>query len=156
MGKHGTEFKRVERDLYPTPPSVVGPLAQHLQLKGKTIWEFAAGPGTLATGLEAAGARVYRTDKHQYPGLHERINFLSTREPRIDYDGMTSNPPFGEGGRLAVAMIEAGLRRLTRGRFLALLLPADFDSGITRPHLFGDCPAFRGNRAARPYCLVQP
>ena len=74
------------------------------------------------------------------------FDFLSAgapkRLPRCDL--LATNPPFGKGGRLAVAFIEAGLRRLPTGGTLALLLPCDFDSGKTRVHLFRDCPHFVG------------
>ena len=40
MGKHGTEYARVERDLYPTPHWVVTHgLAEHVELRGLTVWE---------------------------------------------------------------------------------------------------------------------
>jgi hypothetical protein len=44
---------------------------------------------------------------------------------------------------LAKAFIEIGLHRMRDG-FLALLLPADFDSAKTRTSLFGSSPQFAG------------
>ena len=44
-------------------------------------------------------------------------------------------------GKTAEAFIETGIRRLGNG-FLALLLPAEFDSAVTRRRFFDECPAF--------------
>jgi hypothetical protein len=52
-----------------------------------------------------------------------------TRAP----DVYVTNPPWSK----ALEFIEAGLERIARhGGVLALLLPTDFDSGVTRSHLF--------------------
>ena len=71
------------------------------------------------------------------------LDFLSQREPGLCFDGLITNPPFGHRGRLAKAFIEIGLHRMRDG-FLALLLPADFDSAKTRTGLFGSSPQFVG------------
>jgi hypothetical protein len=73
-----------------------------------------------------------------------RCSIFSRYEPKFShhFDLLVTNPPFGKGGRLAVAFIAAGLRRLPIGAMLALLLPADFDSAKTRVRYFGDCPYF--------------
>jgi hypothetical protein len=148
MGKHGTEYERVERDLYPTrEPWVVAALAEHLDLRGLTAWEFACGNGDMAEALRQHGcARVYATDiVDRGNGQDEVLDFLSAQRPKIEhFDLAASNPPFGQGGRLAVAIIEAGLRRLPIGGILALLLPCDFDSAKTRARHFRDCPHFVG------------
>jgi hypothetical protein len=145
MGKHEKGYARVERDLYPTPRWVIEALAEHVDLTGRVIWEFAAGKGQMAEALKAVGAaRVYCTDitDYGYP-LDEIFDFTSTQEPKLggDHDLIT-NSPFGPRGKLAEAFIEAGLRRQPRGGILALLLPIDFDSAKTRSHLFADCPHF--------------
>ena len=142
MGKHETSFERVERDLYPTPAWVVDALAQHVDLAGKVIWEPAAGTGSMVKALRATGAaRVIATDivQRDYP-LDYTFDYTSERNPKLPRIDLTvTNPPFGQGNRLAVKFIEAGLRR---GGTLALLLPIDFDSAKTRAHLFSDCPSF--------------
>jgi hypothetical protein len=148
MGKHGTEYGRVERDLYPTPSWVVtDALAEHVGLRGLTAWEPACGDGRMPKALRAAGcARVYTSDiVDRGNGQDEVLDFLSAQSPKCaDFDLLATNPPFGKGGRLATAFIEAGLRRLPIGGTLALLLPCDFDSAKTRPRYFGDCPHFVG------------
>ena len=63
MGKHGTEYARIERDLYPTAPSwPVAALAEHVELRGKNIWEMACGEGCMARSLRAEGARVFESE----------------------------------------------------------------------------------------------
>jgi hypothetical protein len=58
-------------------------------------------------------------------------------------DAIVTNPPFGQGCRLATAFIEVGLTRIRRyNGLLALLLPVDFDSAKTRARYFGDYPDF--------------
>jgi hypothetical protein len=148
MGKHEQGYARVERDLYPTPPWVVAALAEHVDLRGLTVWEPACGDGRMVAALQAAGCVcVHSSDiVERGNGQDEVLDFLSAREPGIArYDGMITNPPFGERGMLAVAFIEAGLRRIRqRGGLLALLLPCDFDSAKTRAQYFRDCPEFVG------------
>jgi hypothetical protein len=76
----------------------------------------------------------------------EVLDFLSAQMPKLERppDLICTNPPFGQGGRLATAFIETGLARIRqhRGLLLALLLPCDFDSAKTRARYFGDCPDF--------------
>jgi hypothetical protein len=139
MGKHEVEYVRVERDNYPTPPWCVRALAEFVVLEGRTIWECAAGDGAMVRALEAQGARVYASDIEPRPELAETFDFLAPGLPaglgRVD--GIITNPPWGSGNRLAVEFVKAGLARITaHGGFLALLLPADFDSAVTRLALF--------------------
>jgi hypothetical protein len=146
MGKHETSYARVERDLYPTPAWVIAALAEHLHLRGRRVWEPAAGNGQMTEALRAAGAQVYATDiaDHGYAGLDLVLDFLSGERP-TDFDGIVTNPPFGPRGTLAEKFIATGLRHLIEiGSLLALLLPADFDSARTRSGLFGGCPHFVG------------
>jgi hypothetical protein len=147
MGKHGSDFPRVERDFYPTPGWVVDSLAEQVDLAGKTIWECACGDGRMATALGRAGARVYCSDivDRGYSELNELLDFTSGRNPKLArFDGIITNPPGGVGNKLAVAFVASGLRRINANGFLALLLPVDFDSGVTRRCFFADCPAFTG------------
>jgi hypothetical protein len=141
MGKHENGYARVDRDDYPTPAWCARALAEHVRLEGLRIWEPAAGAGHLARGLEAVGARVFTSDVELNPGLDAQFDFLSAGMPvgLRQYDGCVTNPPWGQGNRLAVAFIESGLSRIASGGgFLAFLLPTDFDSARTRLHLFHD------------------
>jgi hypothetical protein len=149
MGKHETGYARVERDLYPTPHWVIAALAEHVDLNGLTVWEPACGGGCMAEALRAeCCARVHASDiVDRGAGQDEVLDFLSAQMPKLERppDLICPNPPFGQGGRLATAFIEAGLSRIRQHRgFLALLLPCDFDSAKTRARYFGDCPDFIG------------
>ena len=147
MGKHETGYARLERDLYPTPPWVVSALAEHVDLRGLTVHEPACGDRRMAEALLLAGcARVYTSDIVDHgAGQDETLDFLSAQMPNLERppDAIITNPPFGQGGRLATAFIEVGLTRIRRdGGLLALLLQSDFDSAKTRARYFGDCPDF--------------
>jgi hypothetical protein len=142
MGKHETSYPRVERDHYPTPSWVVDALDEHVDFVGKVVWECAAGTGQMAEALKAAGAaKVCSTDvvERSYP-LDAVFDFLFLRDPGLPRcDLIATNPPLGPGGKLAAAFVARGLERLSHGQSLALLLPADFDSGVTRRKFFHDC-----------------
>jgi hypothetical protein len=143
MGKHERSYARIERDFYPTPPWVTATLVEYIDIAGKDILEPACGDGRMSDALIAAGARVYSTDIEDrgYNGLDGLFDFTTSAQFANSFDGIITNPPFGPRGKLAEAFIETGLRCMGSG-FLALLLPADFDSAKTRARLFGNCPQF--------------
>jgi hypothetical protein len=146
VGKHETGYARIPRDFYPTPAWVTNALADLVNVRGKHIWECACGDGRMSEPLKAAGAQVFSSDivDRGYVALNLLCDFLTNEGPlRPSFDGIITNPPFGLRGKLAEAFMETGLRRMGEG-FLALLLPADFDSARTRARLFGDCPQFAG------------
>ena len=69
-------------------------------------------------------------------------DFLTINEPPVGVDTVICNPPYGENrrGELAVAFIEHALAlKVPR---IAMLLRADFDSAVTRQHLFRNEPRF--------------
>lgn len=147
MGKHEVNYPRVEKDLYPTPSWVVEALSEHIELAGLEIWECAAGKGDMVEALKGAGASVHATDVHDYGYRLDRIlDFTSGRHRAQSFDGIVTNPPYGARAKLAEKFVEVGLRHIARrhASFLALLLPNDFDSAKTRPHLFAGCPYFAG------------
>jgi hypothetical protein len=148
MGKHERGFERVDKDLYPTPAWVVAALAEYLDLDGKVIWECATGTGKMAEALKAAGAAVYCSDivHRDYP-LNGVFDFTTEENPPTlppIVDLIVTNPAYGQGNRLAIKFIDAGLRRIANRGTLALLLPVDFDSAKTRSHLFRDDQYFTG------------
>jgi hypothetical protein len=148
MGKHGRGYRRVERDFYPTPAWVTEALLEHVDLRGRVVWEPAAGQGHIAEPLKASGAaRVFCTDvvRRDYPldGVHD---FTASMPPPIRerVDVIVTNPPGGLRNRLAERFVEIGLEHIARGGLLALLLPADFDSAARRRQLFDACPWYAG------------
>src|SRR5262249_16953510 len=102
MGKHGSEYARVERDLYPTPNWVVAALAECAELRRPTVWEPACGDGRMDVALRDAGCKcVFATDivDHGSP-QDDVLDFLSgeTPAPLLDpIDLICTNPPFGRG-----------------------------------------------------------
>jgi hypothetical protein len=144
VGKHGS-YPRVPRDLYPTPAWCIDALDEHVNLQGRRIWECAAGTGQMAQALSAHGAEVFSSDVDPHGCCNAVFDFLSSGFPPAlkRFDGIVTNPAWGSGNRTAVAFIRAGLIRIVdAGGFLALLLPADFDSAVTRRELFHACPLF--------------
>jgi hypothetical protein len=145
MGKHGS-YPRVERDLFPTPAWVVNALAEHVDLRGLTVWEPACGDGRMGEALRSAGcAVVHMSDIADYGnGQDEVLDFLSAQAPKLGWlpDLICTNPAYGRGGKIATAFVEAGLKRLSPGGMLTLLLSCDFDSAKTRARYFGDCPHY--------------
>jgi hypothetical protein len=147
VGKHETSFTRIERDFYPTPSwAVTEALAEHVDLAGARIWECACGNGQMSEALKAASASVFSSDiqDHGYAGFDAVVDFVDGPHPDIRFNAVITNPPFGNRGKLAERFIETGLRRIADFGFMALLLPADFDSAKTRRHLFAGCPHFAG------------
>jgi hypothetical protein len=145
MGKHETGYSRIARDLYPTPTWPVEALREHVSVKGLRILEPACGTGSMSEALKAAGAIVHSTDieDYGYAGLDGLADFTLSNPIEFRFDAIVTNPPFGSRGKLAEAFIETGLALMGSG-FMALLLPADFDSAKTRRHLFGYCASFAG------------
>jgi hypothetical protein len=135
----------MDRDWYPTPPWVTETLASLISIQGKTVWESACGDGRMSEALVAAGAQVFSSDivDRGYRAFDRKFDFISSCASPLLFDAVITNPPFGRQGRLAERFIAAGIQRI-EGGFLALLLPADFDSAKTRAELFGRCPQFVG------------
>jgi hypothetical protein len=160
MGKHETGYARVPRDAYTTPSWCIDALAEHVQLEGRKIWECAANSGRMVRALQAQGAKVFASDIDPHPGLDAVFDFLSPcLSPEIPaWDGIITNPPWGARNRLAEAFIRKGFDHLNNnGGFLALLLPTDFDSAVSRLSLFCDQRfTARISLTARPVWFKRP
>src|SRR5262249_12422482 len=139
MGKNETGFARQDRDFPPTSPRAIEALAEQVDLRGKRILDHAYGDGSITRALEAAGACVTAFNIEIYGNGRGR-DFSWDVFP-VEFDGIITNPPYGPRGKTAESFIETGIRRLGNG-FLAFLLPADFDSVVTRRRFFDECPAF--------------
>jgi hypothetical protein len=146
MGKHENGYARSPRDFYPTRQVwVVRALLAHIDIAGLNILEPAAGEGHLAEVLRAAGAtNVFCNciEERGYP-LNQVSDYTTASFPP-GFDLVVTNPPQGgRSSRLFKRFIETGLAYIGRnGGALALLLPADFDSGKTRGQWFAGCPLF--------------
>lgn len=115
-------------------------------LEGLHIYESACGDGRLAEALKAVGAKVYATDIEDRGNLwlNDIVDFTGLIKLSVNsFDGIITNPPLGERGKLGVRFIEIGLVRMNSA-FMAMLLPVDFDSAKTRRSLFELCPDFVG------------
>jgi hypothetical protein len=129
----GAKYPRRPNEFYATPPETTRALLDNVNF-GSTVVDPCCGNNAIIDVLDAYGYCTIGTDVN----LDGR-DFLHDDYPWPEHDVVT-NPPFGIGGRTAVRFIERALE-VCSGR-IAMLLPVDFDSGITRRHLFGDCPSF--------------
>jgi hypothetical protein len=100
-----------------------------------TAWDPCPGDGALLKTLQQCGVLAVGT---------ERDFFELTEPPLYSTDGIIMNPPYGPArrGELAQRFLEHALTLPVR--HVAALLPIDFDSAITRQHLFRQCPTFAG------------
>lgn len=148
MAKRDSGYEPKERSFYPTPAWVIAALAEIVSLKGRTIWEPACGTGEMAEAIAAAGGMPHATDIHDYgyDQMAYKHDFLQVGgcPGLVHYDGIVTNPPYGERCKTAEMFIEHGLKRIADYGFMALLLPVDFDSAGTRNKFFDDCPQFAG------------
>ncbi len=103
-------------DLWPTPPSLIRALIDHVvpRLPDGPIWECAAGQGELAVALSSAGRQVIASDLH----AGRSVDFLHADPPARPLGTILTNPPFN---RLD-AFISRGLRHLDEGAAEALVL----------------------------------
>jgi len=89
---------------------------------------------------------VYSSDIETYNYEHDEIlDFLNKPDDYNPFnaDVIFTNPPYGQGNKLAVQFVRKSLN--TRGiRKVAMLLTPKFDFGSTRTDLFRDNPAFVG------------
>jgi hypothetical protein len=129
-------YERQERKTYPTPPAPVWPLVPILCSYGIfKVLEPAPTPDGhfgIAAVLRAAEFDVVVTDD----------DFLKLAVTPPGTEAIISNPPYGHGGKTAIAFIERAL--WLAPLLVAMLLKIDFDSGKTREHLFGKCASFAG------------
>lgn len=109
-------------DFFPTPDWATAALLHMERFEGD-IWECAAGDGSMARVLEAAGCRVRASDLHDRGYGEVGVDFLAASEPA---DNIVTNPPYNA----AEAFVQKGLQ-LAR-RKLALLLRLAFLEGAGR------------------------
>lgn len=158
-GRRSTGLKRRKHDLYETPAWVVTDcLLPFFPVRDLNVLEPACGNGKMLRALEMGGAlEVTGVDivkRRTALFVMSRGDFRKLIITTGHFDAIVTNPPYGEGGALAVEFIEKALAWLRefeasglandRETFVALLLPVDFDLAVGRIHLFERCPEYHG------------
>ena len=145
MSQRNSGYARVESNFYPTPAWVTRALIEHVLGENNcdylSVWEPACGDGAMVDELKAWGFKTYGTDIRE-SGVAGR-DFLdsSTKLLRPSINAIITNPPYGRG--LSDAFITKSLELMEPCKGLvAMLLRIDFDSAVTRRHLFADHPAW--------------
>ena len=132
MAQRVSGFDRIHDDIYETPRWVVRAIAPFLAKVSLHPWDPFNGPNSKLV-------RALKDERFKAIGTNS--NFFATQEVP-DADAICTNPAYGVQGRLARQFIEHALTLPVDHVFA--LLRNDFDSGITRTHLFRDCRAFAG------------
>lgn len=141
-----SNFERKKNELYETEEWATEALLRHLDIRGSTVWEPAAGGHKMADVLKAHAAEVITSDIETYGREHDFIYdffdaLLEAGHP-ANINAIITNPPYGKGNRLAAEFARLALSRSSGT--VALLLTAKFDSGKSRADLFRDNPRFFG------------
>lgn len=136
MVVRGANYPRKPDEFYETPAETTRVLLDAINFRHR-VADPACGENAILSVLKEYKYDAVGSD------LNTGYNFITDRFLWRDRDIVT-NPPFGPGGRTAVDFIARALdvTKPWHGR-IAMLLPVDFDSGGTRRHLFGGCPAFQ-------------
>jgi hypothetical protein len=139
-----SNFARSPNDLYETEPWATHALLRRFpSVRGRKIWEPAAGNHKIADVLRSEGADVRTSDIIVHNRQHDFLaDFLGTDDGmhRAAQWDIVTNPPYGPHNRDAAKFARLALER-TSG-WVALLLTAKFDFGKTRRDLFADNPRF--------------
>jgi hypothetical protein len=139
MSQRVSSYQRIPSDRYETIESwPVLALISQLPTIGP-VWDPCDdGDGHLVATLHRAGIKAVGTGP----------DFLAMAAPPVsDVTDIICNPPYGPARKseLAVKFIEHALSLPVQR--VSMLLAADFDSAITRQHLFRFCAAFTGKLA---------
>jgi len=128
--RHGTSWhdqlrfnNRQKDDFYPTPPEAVRQLLSWERFN-KTIWEPAAGDGSLAKACEKANYKVIASDLNNYGYCQAGVDFLM--EVKRPTDHLITNPPYKLAEAFITHAIELGCTKH------AWLLRLSFLEGIQR------------------------
>lgn len=110
------------------------------------VWECCAGNHHITKVFQEYGVPVYSSDIETYN--HPQDEILDFLQKPDDYNPFNANviftnPPYGQGNKLATAFVRKALA--TKGvTKVAMLLTPKFDFGSTRTDLFLDNPYFTG------------
>lgn len=132
MPQRASGYLRVSDEQYETPVWPVQALLCHLP-KPECAWD----PCDRGQGLMVDALR-----RCKITAIGTSHNFLSISEPPLAVDTIICNPPYGEGRKseAAVAFVEHALA--LKVPTIAMLLRNDFNSALTRRHLFRNEPRF--------------
>jgi hypothetical protein len=131
------KFARIERDNYPTHECAVDALFDTMFFGGAICDPCCGENENILNSAKRHDLVSVGSD------LIYGYDFINHDFMWRDVDIIT-NPPYGDRrSSLALAFICRALEVVEpwKGR-VAMLLPADFDSGVTRRHVFADHPAF--------------
>ncbi|WP_315792684.1 class I SAM-dependent methyltransferase [Bradyrhizobium sp. SZCCHNRI1002] len=135
MTRRDSEYPRVDRDRYETPPEAVAVLMPYLPPR-LYLWEPACASGKMVRALAAAGHSVRCGDIADAGG---GTDFLKVETAPRGIQGIVTNPPYS----LAREFVEHGIALMKPvDGFVAMLLPLDYGTAVSRRHLFRDCPIF--------------
>lgn len=135
-----SNYARKENDLYQTEPWATEALLRHYPVRGKHVWEPAAGNHLIADVLTEHGAFVLPSDIATYDRQHAWVADFFAEPTSVSCDAIITNPPYGKQNRIAVKFARLALERCSG--LVALLLTAKFDFGKTRADLFENNPRF--------------
>lgn len=142
----GNKYERQPLDHYQTPPAATLALLRAIEIPRSRIWEPCTGGGKMVTALRGAGHDVIASDVHDYGVMRMDFvrDFLSIGHGEVSgYNHIITNPPYGPRNSWVIKFIDKALELRPRGGIVAMLLPVDYDSGITRSRAFMECPYFR-------------
>lgn len=144
-----SKYALKKNHFYETEPWCVETLLRFFPVsKHDRVWEPASGAHKIVNTLKDNGiSNVYSSDiTDEYGVEHDEIlDFLKKPDDYNPFNAnvVITNPPFGQGNKLAVAFCRKALA--TKGvEKVAMLLTSKFDFGSTRVDLFRDNPAFFG------------
>ena len=136
-----------KNDLYETEAWATRALLRHLDVKGLSIIEPAAGNHKIADVLKLAGANVFTSDIAVYDREHDHVGdffdetkTINENDPSIE--SIVTNPPYGHRNSTAQKFARHALE-IVDG-YVALLMTMKFDSGKKRTDLFRDNDRFIG------------
>ena len=139
-------FTRKPRDLYPTIDEDVTQVFLDTfipdGLKAR-LWECAAGEGHMTRVLERNGHDVVSTDIVPLFEDATQFDFLGDEDPPGRFDGIITNPPYGDLAESFCQRIVTHVRT-GRAKWGALMMRHEYDCASTRDYLFLGCPEFMG------------
>lgn len=157
MSQKTSGYERVAGDRYYTPAWVTEALLRAEEFPGLSI-DPACGGWDIVKAVRADGLLCDGFDiapdpapEGQVTGEWSTKDFLTwdgTSSFGTSYQNVITNPPYGKGGRLAVAFVRHALKLTdpAEGK-VAMLLRVDFDSAHGRRAIFADHPAFAAKYA---------